>query len=89
MALGDVLLGSDIPPFKDMTDGGKLGYLCPIDSVDCLTGQLRHMLSHKDELQARSDRASSFIRRIFDWRAICSKLDNLILQTLNMTSKEV
>ena len=89
MALGDVLLGSDIPPFKDMTDGGKLGYLCPIDSVDCLTGQLRYMLSHKDELQARSGRASGFIRGNFDWRAICSNLDNLILQTLDMASNEV
>ena len=67
-----------MPPFGDMTDGG----------------QLRHMLSHKEELQVRSDQAfesirGTYIRGLYlDWRAICSELDKLILQLLYVPSKE-
>jgi glycosyltransferase involved in cell wall biosynthesis len=85
-ALGNVLLGSDIPPFQDMTEGGKLGYLCPVDSLECLTERLRHMLSHNEELGAKSDQISRFIRENFDWKAICGNLNNLILGSSNNRS---
>jgi glycosyltransferase involved in cell wall biosynthesis len=75
---GDVILGSDIPPFRDLTDNGKLGYLCPVDSLECLTDRLRYMLAHNEELEAKSNQTSEFIRKNFDWRAICGEINNLI-----------
>ncbi|HWQ18178.1 MAG TPA: glycosyltransferase [Methanotrichaceae archaeon] len=78
-AFGDVILGSDIPPFRDLTDDGKLGYLCPVDDVECLKKRLRHMLSHNEELGIKSNQISEFIKENFDWKAVCGKLNELIL----------
>jgi L-malate glycosyltransferase len=77
-AFGDILIGSDIPPFQDMTDGGKLGYLCPVDNLGCLTERLRYLLSHEEELKVRSDQISEFIKNNFDWKIICGNLDTMI-----------
>lgn len=79
---GDVTLGSDIPPFRDLTNDGKLGYLCPVDDVACLTTKLRYMLSHNEELEAKSNQISEFIKENFDWRAICTELNKLILGSM-------
>lgn len=75
---GNVILGSDIPPFRDLTDNGKLGYLCPVDDTECLIASLRYMLSHNEELEAKSNQTSEFIRKNFDWRSICGEINNLI-----------
>lgn len=82
-AFGDVILGSNIPSFRDLTDDGKLSYLCPVDSLECLTERLRYMLSHEDELEIKSHRISEFIRENFDWKAICRELNEIILQSFN------
>lgn len=75
---GAVMLGSDLPSFEELTDGGKLGYLCPVDDVECFTATLRLMLGNESELAGRSKAVSGFIRDHFDWRQICGELDRQI-----------
>ena len=80
---GDVILGSDIPCIIESTDNGKLGYLCPVDDIECITNTLRYMLSHDDELKDKSEVFRSFIINNFNWNRICGYLNDLILKTLD------
>lgn len=76
-AFGNVILGSDIPSFRELTNDSKFGYLCPKDSIECLTERLRYMLSHREDLEIKSRQISEFMRDNFDWSAICRKLNGL------------
>jgi glycosyltransferase involved in cell wall biosynthesis len=82
MSFGDVLLGSDIPSFRDITDEGRLGYLCPVDDISCFTDTLRYMLSHDVELEYRSEESVKFAKTNFDWSAICMELNKHIVRCI-------
>lgn len=77
-AFGDVILGSDIPSFRELTNDGKFSYLCPVDSIECLTEKLRYMLSHREDLEIKSRQISKFMMDNFDWLPICRTLNDLI-----------
>jgi glycosyltransferase involved in cell wall biosynthesis len=79
---GDVLLASNIPCIKESTDNGKLGYLCPIDDVECFSNTLRYMLSNDDEIKIKSKAFRSFIINNYNWNKICGYLNDIILKTL-------
>ncbi|VVB72868.1 Glycosyltransferase Gtf1 [uncultured archaeon] len=79
---GNVILGSDIPPFRELTDNGRLGYLCPVDSIGCLTKRLRYILSNSAELETKSGLISEHIMKNYNWSDICGKLNRLILLSL-------
>jgi glycosyltransferase involved in cell wall biosynthesis len=81
-AFGNAILGSDIPSYRELTNDGKVGYLCPVNSLECLTERLRYMLSHKVDLEIKSNQISEFIRDNFNWEAICGTLNGLILLSL-------
>lgn len=75
---GAVALATDISALRDLTDCGKLGYLCPVDDVECFIATLRRMLGNQSELASRSKAVSVFIRDRFDWKQICENLDQHI-----------
>jgi glycosyltransferase involved in cell wall biosynthesis len=79
---GDIVLGSDIPAVRELTDNGEFSYLCPVDDVDCFEKKLRYMMSHEEELVSKAKPASAFIRRNFDWTAICGDLHRKISEGL-------
>lgn len=70
---GDSVIGSDIPAIRELTADGELGYLCPVDDIDCFARTLRYMMSHEDELAGKAGRVSDFAKG-FDWNAICGVL---------------
>lgn len=76
---GDVILGSDIPSIRDITNDGKFAYLCPIDDNERFIKTLRYMLSHEDELKEMSELSARFIKKEFSWNKICSDLHKIIL----------
>lgn len=78
---GEVALSSNIPSARDLTDNGRLGYLCPVDDTECFTRTLRHMLSNEDELREKSVAVEEYISRNFDWNEICGRLSQ-IMQSL-------
>ncbi len=75
---GEVFLSSDIPSTRDLTDNGRLGYLCPVDDMECFTRTLRYMLSHEDELREKSSAVEEYITKNFDWNQICGRLSQII-----------
>lgn len=75
-AFGDVLICSDIMSMRDLTDGGRLGYLCPVEDVECFAKTLKLAMAH--DVRERSRQASSYIRKNFDIKKICGKLDCII-----------
>jgi glycosyltransferase involved in cell wall biosynthesis len=77
-----VTLASDILPVRNMTDGGKLSYLCPVDNSKCFADTLRHMISHDDELAKKASEMPGFISSNFDWNVICGHLNDHILQKM-------
>lgn len=78
-ALGDVIVGSDIPAIKDMTDNGKLGYLCPVDDIPSLEKALSQAMSHEEELARRSRLVSAFTIENFNLSRIYGRLNSAIL----------
>jgi glycosyltransferase involved in cell wall biosynthesis len=78
----NAILGSDIPSLRDMTDGGRLGYLCPVGDIDCFTRMLKHILTHEDEMEEKSMALSTFLRSNFDWHNICGNIDSIIREKI-------
>ncbi|WP_048198661.1 glycosyltransferase family 4 protein [Methanocella arvoryzae] len=79
---GDVILGSDIPSIKELTDYGKLGYLCPVKDIECFAQKLGYMMSHEGEIEDKSAANASFVIDNYDWKVICGTLDRLIRETI-------
>lgn len=77
-ACGVVPVATQIPSLIDLTDNGRLGYLCPIDDTDFFINQLRYAMSHDDELQEKSRAMMRYIRDNFEWSAICDRLQKLL-----------
>lgn len=75
---GNVIVGTDILPTREITNNGTFGYLCPVEDVDCFTRTLRYALSHEEELRDKSNQSSEFIKNSFDWHKICEELDKYI-----------
>jgi glycosyltransferase involved in cell wall biosynthesis len=76
---GNVILGSDIPGLRELTNNGKLGYLCTIDDVECFVKTLRYLLSHDEEVRAKSKLIREFVIDNYDWHKICHSLHDIIL----------
>lgn len=79
---GDVILGTDIPSIRDMTNNGQCGYLCPVDDTACFEKTLRHMLSHEKELYEASMSMSKYIQNAYDITRVCRMLDDLLQQCM-------
>ena len=77
-SFGDVIIGSDIPSIREITNQGKLAYLCPVDDVKCFGKKLRHMLTHPSEIKEMSERTRRFVRGRFDWTRICYSVNDAI-----------
>jgi glycosyltransferase involved in cell wall biosynthesis len=82
-SMGMAFLGSDIPSTRDMTDDGRLGYLCPVDDVRCFERSLRHMMSNQDELIEKTGELTEFTRLRFDWTDICNHLQQKINEKIS------
>lgn len=77
---GNVVLGSKIPSIEEITDGGDLGYLCPVNDVSCFTETLQYLLSHEREIELKSIAFQQYIRENYDWNTICGNLNKMINQ---------
>lgn len=77
-ALGDVIVGSDIPALRSITDGGKLGLLCPVDDVECFARALRSAMLEGGANEAKSRMTSDYVRDNFDFKKACGRLDGVI-----------
>lgn len=75
-AFGDVLVCSDIPSMRDLTDGGRLGYLCPVEHIECYVKKLKIAMS--SGTNERSGQASQFVRETYNFKNICGTLDGII-----------
>lgn len=75
--MGDALLASDIPPVRDLTDGGRYGYLCSVGDVDCFAAKLRRMMTDGDETARSGAALSGYVRKAFDWSPICANLHGI------------
>jgi glycosyltransferase involved in cell wall biosynthesis len=78
--LGDVLLASNIPPIRDITDGGRYGYLCEVDDVGCFIEKLRHIMASEVETAGMSASSATHIGEAFDWSAICAGLHRMFTE---------
>lgn len=79
---GDVIVGSNLPPLREYTDNGRLGYLCEIDNVQCYEKTLRQILKNDAVLEDKSSATSELIRKTYDWDKICQSLDKIIREKL-------
>jgi len=79
---GDVILGTNIPSVREITNDGKFGCLCPVDDVKCFTETLRYALSHENYLKEKSESIKRFIMDNFDWNKICRDLHENIRRKL-------
>jgi glycosyltransferase involved in cell wall biosynthesis len=80
---GNVILGSDIPSLRELTNKGKLGYLCSVDDVECFMKTLQYLLSNDGEIRAKSKLIRRFIIDNYDWHRICRDLHDMILAHAN------
>ncbi len=83
---GDVLIGSDIPSFKEMTSSGELSYLSPVNDLQAFTRNLEYILSHPEELEKKADGIMKYIRENYDWKQICTDLNQYIREAQNSYS---
>jgi len=81
-AFGDVTVGSDIPSIRELTNNGSLGYLCPINDIDCFIDTLRYALTHEEDLKKKSEDIARFVRDNFNWGKICATLDRAIVERI-------
>jgi L-malate glycosyltransferase len=77
-----VSLASDILPIRELTDNGKLAYLCPIGNTRYFSDTLRYMISHEEELAGKSSFISQYICRNFDWSLICCHLNDRLREKM-------
>lgn len=75
---GVVVIGSDIPVIREITKGGKLGYLCKVDDVKCFSHKIREAISNEGELKKKSELFRKLIREKYDWAKICLALHRSI-----------
>lgn len=74
---GDVIVGSDLPCLREITNNGNLGYLCPINDAKCFRNALRSALSNGN-LREKAESLKNLIMSDFDWNKICGILHELI-----------
>jgi len=86
---GDVLLASDIPSTRDVTENGSLACLCPIDDIQCFIEGLRYLLSHRGYLEEKSRSIAAFVEENFDWKKICGVLHERIFHAGGMPSPTI
>lgn len=79
---GAVLVGSDIQSFREITDGGRLGYLCPVDDADCLSKRLAEAIADRKALAEKSSAMAEHVREGYDWRNICAGIDGALKAAL-------
>jgi len=50
-SFANVIIASDIPSFRELTNNGKYGYLCKPDDVSCFIRKLDYALNNESELK--------------------------------------
>ncbi len=83
---GAVLIGSDIPSFKEMTSSGELSYLSPVNDLQAFTRNLEYILRHPEELEKKAEGIMKYIRENYDWKQICVDLNQHIRESQNSYS---
>jgi glycosyltransferase involved in cell wall biosynthesis len=67
---------------RDITDGGKYGYLCEVDNIDCFVEKLRQIMTNEEEASKTGASLSKYVRKAFDWPTICAELQKIFLKKL-------
>ncbi len=80
---GNVLVGSDIPSFREMTNDGKLSYLSPVNDTGAFTKTLEHIFSHPEEIEKKAEGIMTYIRENYDWKQICEELHQYLSDAYN------
>lgn len=81
MSYGNCCLVSDIP--ANMEAIGDAGFHFANKNIDDLTGRLRWLLEHPEEVEAVNAGAMERIRQNYSWQSICEQIENLYLSILN------
>jgi len=79
----DVILGSDLDSIRELTNDGKLVYMCPVDDIECFEKKLRYILSHEDEVRQKSEALRSYVIDNYDWNKIGNNLHQIITSKLH------
>jgi glycosyltransferase involved in cell wall biosynthesis len=75
---GNILLGSDIIAFRELTNNGEYAYLCPSNSSAGFVSMLDYMITHEDEMADKSKIVASYMTDNYDIKTLCMKLRNII-----------
>ncbi len=80
--LGTILIGSNIGSFKELTNDGRYGVLCPVDDIQCFSKALQNILSHPDVFDGMSYLLKSHMQKRYNWNDICNELNDIIFSCI-------
>lgn len=78
---GCVPLVTDIPPFRDFTDDGRLGYMFPVDDIPSFIDCLSNAISDGETPRNHSRRIHERVVKFYNWNSYCARMDELVRQT--------
>ncbi|MFP4162757.1 MAG: glycosyltransferase family 4 protein [Chitinispirillaceae bacterium] len=77
LALGLAVIGSDIPPLRELVLQGENGFLCSLSSKECFRDKLIMLLSDRKCLEKLKTNSRASVRK-FDWDKITIKYETLM-----------
>ncbi len=86
--LGTILIGSKIGSFKELTNNGRYGVLCPVNDIQCFSKALQNILSQPAMLDGMSCLLKSHMQRRYNWNDICNELNDIIFSYIEKKLKE-
>lgn len=78
IATGNFMIGTDIIPFRYMTDNGKLGELVPIDDDSALSEAIMTACNSPKRLEEEGKKEYEFAIKNFSLKKICDDLEKNI-----------
>jgi GalNAc-alpha-(1->4)-GalNAc-alpha-(1->3)-diNAcBac-PP-undecaprenol alpha-1,4-N-acetyl-D-galactosaminyltransferase len=78
MYFGNYVIASDLPASRDLTKGGAIGSLFPVEDTDMLVEKLTSVLSGSTDLYNLARESHEFISTHFLWDDIVKRLDRLL-----------
>ena len=69
-----VVVGSDIPSLREITNDGQFGFLSPPNDLSSFTYSLEYALNHPDEITKKAQDFRKYLNLEYDWSKICEKL---------------